>query len=924
MPERASKRSQMPDVTPTVTPLRTDHHAIPVDEVVDLLGSDQHHGLEEAVAVNRLARDGANTLPAAHGDSLLRRVLLQFHNPLIYVLLAAALTTLLLGEYVDASVIMGVVLVNAMVGFVQESKALSALDSLRSMVRGEARVVRAGQRRTIAAEHLVSGDLVALEPGEKVPADLRVLDATELLVDESSLTGESASIRKADAVLAPTVRVADRTNMLYAGSLVRAGTGRGIVVATAERTELGGIHRLVSGATVLATPLTSKLARFSTLLTFVIVGLAAVAFAVGLLRGEEAPDMFTAAVALAVGAIPEGLPAAVTITLAIGVTRMVGRRAVVRHLPAVETLGSTTVICTDKTGTLTTNEMTVRHVWTPDGEFEATGQGYDPTGELRRDGVPADLSTEVALRWCLTAGVACNDAGVAQDGSTWTISGDPTEAAMKVVGVKAGPDGAFAEQPRVATIPFDSQRQYMATLHRDDSDGQHLVLVKGAAERVTGLCTHWMRADGTAEPLDRAAVAAAVDRLAARGLRVLATGMAREVTPDDFTADGLHGHVVLTGLQAMLDPPRPAVVSAIAACHAAGIEVKMITGDHAATAAAIADELGLDHRPPADRRVVTGAELSALGDGEYAETVAAAGVFARVSPEEKLRLVESLQALGHVVAMTGDGVNDAPALRRADIGIAMGRGGTEVAQDAADMVLLDDDFATIEAAVEEGRGVFDNLTKFIVWTLPTNMGEGLVILVAILLGSALPILPTQILWINMTTAVVLGLMLAFEPREAGIMERPPRAPDLPLLTRTLVWRTVFVAGLLVLGSWWIFTSEQARGLGLAEARTAAVNLFVAVEIFYLYSCRSLVGPSWRLGFFTNRWIIGGVFLQLVAQAAFTYLPFMNRVFGTAPLEFETWLRILGVAMAVSLAISVDKLVALRCVARGTSRPRSTT
>ena len=911
MSHRASQRSQMPDATPPATVRRTDHHAVSVDEVVSLLDSDQHQGLEEPVAVDRLARDGANTLPAAHGDSLVRRVLLQFHNPLIYVLLAAALTTLLLGEYVDASVILGVVVVNALVGFVQESKALTALDSLRSMVRGEARVVRAGQHRTVASERLVSGDLVALEPGEKVPADLRLVEATGLLVDESSLTGESASIRKADAVLAPSVRVADRTNMLYAGSLVRAGTGHGMVVATAERTELGGIHRLVGGAAVLATPLTSKLARFSTLLTVVIIGLAAVAFAVGLLRGENAPDMFTAAVALAVGAIPEGLPAAVTITLAIGVKRMVGRRAVVRHLPAVETLGSTTVICTDKTGTLTTNEMTVRHVWTPDGEFEATGQGYDPAGELRRDGVRADLTTEAGLRWCLTAGVACNDAGVAQEGESWTISGDPTEAAMKVVGLKAAPAGALAEHPRVATIPFDSQRQYMATLHRDDSDGRHRALVKGAAERVTELCAGWMRADGTVEPLDRAAVADAVDRLAARGLRVLATGVACDLTPDGFTGDGLHGVVVFTGLQAMLDPPRPAVTAAIAACHAAGIEVKMITGDHAATAAAIADELGLDHRPAADRRVVTGAELSALPDSAYAETVSAAGVFARVSPEEKLRLFESLQAVGHVVAMKGDGVNDAPALRRADIGIAMGRGGTQVAQDAADMVLLDDDFATIEAAVEEGRGVFDNLTKFIVWTLPTNMGEGLVILVAIVLGSALPILPTQILWINMTTAVVLGLMLAFEPREAGIMQRPPRAPDLPLLTRTLVWRTALVAGLLVVGSWWIFVSEQDRGVGLDEARTAAVNLFVAVEIFYLYSCRSLVGPSWRLGFFTNRWIIGGVLVQVVAQAAFTYLPFMNQVFGTAPLDGEAWLRILGVAAVVSFAIVVDKLVALR-------------
>ncbi|MEO6510851.1 MAG: HAD-IC family P-type ATPase [Nocardioides sp.] len=447
------------------------------------------------------------------------------------------------------------------------------------------------------------------------------------------------------------------------------------------------------------------------------------------------------------------------------------------------------------------------------------------------------------------------------------------------------------------------------------------VLVKGTAERLSDLCSTWMRADGSVETLDPGAVAAAVDALAGDGLRVLATAVAREAAPSAFTVDGLDGHLVLCGLQAMIDPPRPAAASAISACHDAGIEIKMITGDHAATAAAIADELGLDLRPKADRRVVTGAQLTAMTGVAYAEAVSANSVFARVSPEEKLRLVEALQAKGHVVAMTGDGVNDAPALRQADIGVAMGRGGTDVAKDASDMVLVDDDFATIEAAVEEGRGVFDNLTKFIVWTLPTNMGEGLVILVAILFGSALPILPTQILWINMTTAVVLGLTLAFEPREAGIMDRLPRAPDRPLLTATLIWRTVLVAGLLVTGSWWVFVSEQALGVSLESARTAAVNLFVTVEIAYLYSCRSLAGASWRLGLFTNRWVVGGVLIQICAQAGLTYLPFMNRLFGTAPIEAESWLRILVVAAAIAVVIAVDKSVALRLAASGPTRPK---
>ncbi len=901
----------MPDPTALATPRAADHHAIAVSDVVSALGTDEHRGLDESVAAVRLGRDGPNMLPRVQGDSLVRRVLLQFHNPLIYVLLASAATTLLLGEYVDSSVILGVVLLNALVGFIQESKALAALDSLRSMARGQARVVRSGLGRTISSEDLVCGDLVALEPGEKVPADLRLVEATELLVDESSLTGESASVLKQEDVLTVGTRVADRRNMLFAGTLVRSGTGHGIVVATADHTELGGIHRLVSGAAVLATPLTSKLARFSSRLSVVILGLAAAAFAVGLLRGESAPDMFTAVVALAVGAIPEGLPAAVTITLAIGVKRMVRRRAVVRHLPAVETLGSTTVICTDKTGTLTTNEMTVRDIWTPDGRYEVTGRGYDPAGQVRQDGVEADVADDEALRWCLATGSLCNDASVNYDGERWAISGDPTEAAMKVVALKTGGRAVDEDYGRVDTIPFDSGRQYMATLHRRTRDGHQVVLVKGAAERVTSLCTGWMRADGTVETLDHAVAAEAVVALAARGLRVLATAVALPATSAGFTTEGLDGHLVLCGLQAMLDPARPAATSAIAACHAAGIEVKMITGDHASTAVAIAEELGLDHRPAADHRVITGAELTAMDESAYADAVASTSVFARVSPEEKLRLVESLQARGEVVAMTGDGVNDAPALRRADIGIAMGRGGTDVAKDAADMVLVDDDFATIEAAVEEGRGVFDNLTKFIVWTLPTNMGEGLVILVAIVLGTSLPILPTQILWINMTTAVVLGLMLAFEPREAGVMTRPPREPDRPLLTATLVWRTVLVSSLLVAGAWWIFVTERERGADLDQARTAAVNLFVAVEIFYLYSCRSLTGASWRLGLFTNRWIIGGVLVQLCAQAAFTYLPVMNQIFATAPVGPDAWYRILGVATVISVVIAVDKSLSLR-------------
>jgi cation-transporting ATPase F len=699
--------------------------------------------------------------------------------------------------------------------------------------------------------------------------------------------------------------------MLYSGTLVTHGTGTAIVVSTGAQTELGEIHRLVGAAEVLATPLTRKLSGFSRVLTVVILGLAVVTFGVGVLRGEKAAEMLTAAVALAVGAIPEGLPAAVTITLAIGVGRMARRRAVIRRLPAVETLGSTTVICTDKTGTLTENQMTVRELWTPSGGgYRVSGSGYAPQGRLvDDDGLGVDLRADEALRWCLVAGARCNDARLSRYDGRWQVVGDPTEGALLVSAAKAGLDVDELRQvlPEVSTLPFTSERQFMASLHRDSGTDASVVLAKGGFERVLGLCGSQMDRDGAPRLLDRDRILSAAESLAASGLRVLATATGRVTTTVELHEEQLTGALVFTGLQAMHDPPRAAATAAVAACHAAGIEVKMITGDHVGTARAVAEQVGVVG-VDRDRTVVTGAELVPLDDDAYAETVERAGVFARVSPEQKLRLVEALQGRGHVVAMTGDGVNDAPALRQADIGIAMGRGGTDVAKEAADMVLTDDDFATIEGAVEEGRGVFDNLTKFIVWTLPTNMGEGMVILVAILLGSALPILPVQILWINMTTAVALGLTLAFEPKEPGIMTRPPRDPRRPLLTGALVARILLVSALLVAGAWWLFEWELANGALEAEARTVALNLFVAVEAFYLFSCRSLTQSAWRVGLFSNRWLLAGLTVQVVGQLAITYLPVMNELFGTAPIPAEAWLRILGVAVVASLVVAVDKRV----------------
>nr|WP_203416571.1 HAD-IC family P-type ATPase [Jiangella ureilytica] len=602
---------------------------------------------------------------------------------------------------------------------------------------------------------------------------------------------------------------------------------------------------------------------------------------------------------------------------------MARRRAVIRRLPAVETLGSTTVICTDKTGTLTRNEMTVRAIWTPGGEYEVTGSGYAPSGAvLDGTGRPADVRHATALRWSLLAGAACTDASVRESGGRWGIVGDPTEAAMVVAAAKAGLDASrvAADLPRLATLPFSSELQYMATLHTETGTGRRVVLAKGSVERLLGLCHAQFDASGDRGPLNRAAAhaahAAAVD-LAGQGLRVLATAMAVLDDGDEFDDGGLAGRLVFTGLQAMHDPPREAATAAVRACRTAGISVKMITGDHAATAAAIARRTGLlDGAGAPAGAVLTGADLRAIAPAAFGDAVDRARVFARVSPEQKLRLVEALQDRRHVVAMTGDGVNDAPALRQADIGVAMGASGTEVAKDASDMVLTDDDFATIEAAVEEGRGVFDNLTKFIAWTLPTNIGEGLVILAAIAFGTALPILPTQILWINMTTAVALGLTLAFEPKEAGIMTRPPRDPDQPLLTAGLVTRILLVSTLLVGGSWWLFEWELSTGAGLAEARTAALNLFVVVAAFYLFSCRSPTRSAWRIGLFTNPWILVGVTVQALAQLALTYVPAMNAVFGTEPVGVDTWLRILVIAALAAAVVGLHKWAgAPRSVAR---------
>jgi ATPase, P-type (transporting), HAD superfamily, subfamily IC len=614
--------------------------------------------------------------------------------------------------------------------------------------------------------------------------------------------------------------LADRVTMAYASTLVTYGQGAGIVVATGDATEVGRISRLIATAHDLQTPLTRKIAHFSRLLLYVILGLAAVTFLIGAFRDQPFLDTLMAAIALAVSAIPEGLPAAVTVTLAIGVTRMARRRAIIRKLPAVETLGSTTVICSDKTGTLTQNQMTVQRIVAGGERYETTGTGYQPDGEIRRNGDPVDLTSHIALAECLRAGLLCNDSELIEKDGRWDVRGDPTEGALITAARKAGIDRQDRLPPRLDAIPFESQHQYMATLHDAGPDQERIVYMKGSVEAILSRCDTMLDASGQRVPCDAAAVNRAVDEMAAEGLRVLA--FARGCLPpgtDTLRHEDVAGGLTFLGLQGMVDPPRPEAITAVHACQQAGIRVKMITGDHALTAAAIAEQIGIDgKRKPS---VLTGRDIEQLPDDDFAEAADRTSVFARVTPEQKLRLVKALQSRGHIVAMTGDGVNDAPALKQADIGVAMGLAGTDVAREAADMVLTDDNFATIEAAVEEGRGVFDNLTKIIAWTLPTNVGEGLVILAAILIGSALPVLPVQILWVNMATVAALGMVLAAEGKEPGIMQRPPREPDAPILNNTLIWRTLAVGVLIMIGAFVLFEWELQSGASLAEARTVA-------------------------------------------------------------------------------------------------------
>ncbi len=873
-------------------------------------------GLTAAEAEERLARYGRNTLPEERRRSRFIRFAAQFNNLLIYVLLAAGAVTALLGHAADAGVIAGVVVINAIIGTIQEGRAEQAIARIRQMLSLHAVVLRDGVRVQIPAIDVVPGDVVLLEAGDRVAADVRLAQLRGLRIEESALTGESQPVDKLTDPVAASAPLGDRLNLAFSGTLVVAGQGRGIVVATGAATELGRITTLLSRVEAGTTPLIRKMDEFARSLTLVILGAAAVLFAFGtLVRGFGVDEMFMVVAGLAVSAIPEGLPAIMTITLAIGVQSMARRRAIVRRLPAVETLGSVTVICSDKTGTLTRDEMTVARVVLADGVLDVEGTGYKPAGMFRREGAVVPPGQVPALVALARAALLCSDARILQQGEKWIAQGDPTEAALVALAGKAGVAGAPVEHARLDAIPFDAQSRYMATLTAGAPEPP-VIFVKGAPERVLSFCqSQWQGAADA--PLNAAFWQREIEASAALGQRVLAiarrSGTAGQAV---LTPAEAESGLTLLGLVGMQDPPREEAIAAIADWRRAGIAVKMITGDHAVTAAAVGHRLGLG----SDRPAVSAVELDRLDDAALREVVRTSDVFARVSPEHKLRLVEALQANGEVTAMTGDGVNDAPALKKADVGVAMGIKGTEAAKEAADMVIADDNFASIAAAVEEGRTVYDNIQKAILYILPTNGGEVAAVIVAVLAGMAMPITALQILWINMVTETTLSITLAFEPAEARVMQRPPRDPRQPLLSGYLVWRIVFVSALFFAGTVGLFGWELARGASLETARTAAVNAVVFAELTYLFSSRFVQASavSWR-GLTGNRWALGAAAVLVVLQLAFTYVPGLQRLFRTAPLDLAAWGLIVAFGIAVFAIVELEKSIWRRRRPRPTPR-----
>ena len=875
-----------------------------VAAVLEKLKTDQNKGLSSQQATERLREFGPNELPAAKADHAIIRFLRHFHDILIYILFVSAFVTLALRHYVDTIVILAVTVINAAIGYFQENKAEKALSDIKNMLSPRATVIRDGVRVDVDAAELTLGDIVYLSPGDKIPADLRLFRADNLRVEESALTGEAIPSEKQTQPLAPETLLGDRTNMVYCGTTVSAGTGNGVVIDIGADMEIGRINQLMADVGSTTTPLIRQMTAFGKTISIVIIGVAVLVYLFGhFFRDYGESELLLSTIGLAIAAIPEGLPAILSIILAIGVQNMAKRNAIVRNLPSVETLGSVSVICSDKTGTLTKNEMTVKNLVVHDADFTITGSGYAPTGEIQHGNASAPLGEGSLLRLLLTCFRHCNDASLSQEENRWTVQGDPTEGSLLAVYEKARFDTKLPS--RIATLPFDSEYKYMATLA--GGDGKNILYIKGAPDRLLAMTDQEMTSDG-ATHIERKRWEKSVVDLAAQGKRVL--GAAIKFVPSGKTAvshEDLQKDVIFLGLAGIVDPPREEVVDSVAMCRSAGIQVKMITGDHADTARAIGSELGIGK----GEKALTGTELDDMTDEQFYAAASKYDIFARTSPEHKLKLVKAMQSHGAICAMTGDGVNDAPALRMADVGVAMGIKGTEVTKDAAEIVLADDNFSTIAAAVEEGRRVYDNLKKTILFILPTNGAESFLIIASILFGTMIPLTPLQILWVNMVTSVTISLALAFEPAEPDLMSRPPRDATEPILSRYFIWRILFVS--VLIGGLTLILSVWLLDLGYPEeeVRTVILQTIVLCQAFHLFNNRSIRQPVYALSFLGNKTIFVVCGLMVLLQLAIVYLPFMNTVFDTVPLNLKGWIAPMLLGTVVFIIVEIEKFVMRR-------------
>ena len=882
-------------------------HALPTDDVVKRLATSVEKGIDAGEAKSRLQKYGANRLPEGKKRGPFARFLTQLNNILVYVLLGAGFVKLMLGLWLDAGIIFGVVILNALLGFIQEGKAEKALDSIRNMLSAEARAVRGGETRMTPAEDLVPGDIVLLESGDKVPADLRLVDAKNLRTEEAALTGESVPAEKSSHPVAEKSTVGDRDSMVFSGTMVVSGRGTGVVVATGSNTELGKINQLLAGVSALETPLLRQIKKLGYLITACVAVVGVLVFAYGRwVMGMEFVELFQAIVGIAVSLIPEGLPALITITLAIGVQRMASRNSIIRRLPAVETLGSVSRICSDKTGTLTLMEMMVVSAATAESEYQITGNGYAPEGEVKKGGQPAGKS--LVLELLGRNSLLCNDAELFQAEGVWKVEGDPTEGALYPFANKLGMkrETEQAAYPRIDAIPFESEHKFMATLHKGP-DGKEVLFVKGAPEIIMANCDRQQLADGKHAPLDRDQFQRISDKLAGQGERVL--GLAWLENPGlkagSLGPADLPKNLVLIGLIGLLDPPRQEAIEAVKECHGGGIRVTMITGDHRITAAAIAKMLGIGD----GKTAIIGAEIEEMNEAALQEAVRNVDVFARTSPEHKLRLVKAVQANRQICAMTGDGVNDAPSLKQADIGVAMGIKGTEVTKEAADMILADDNFASISAAVKEGRTVYNNIEKAILFLFPTNVAQALVIAVAIFAGFTLPITAPQVLWVNMVTSVALGLAICFEPHEDDVMIRPPRAVDRPILTGFGIWRVVFVGLALLAFTLWAFFWMKGQNASDELARTVAVNAITIGQCFFLLNSRYLVYSSLSIrAHLGNKYVPLGIAAVIVLQLLFTYAPPLQALFGNEAVPMYVWPWLIGGGFVFFLVVELEKFI----------------